>query len=305
MAPKFQYPLKLTVILTGIILLYAFSGFQFYQITKSENDMETIKSNDGTLIAFRKTGSGPPLVLIHGGTADYTRWNPVLPELEQKFTVYAVDRRGRGRSTESGEYSIQREFEDVAAVADAIGKPVFLIGHSLGAFISLEASLLTKNISKLVLYEPPTPGKKGLLKPETAERMNRQLEEGDRSGVVSTFMLEVALIPPAELKALQSSPAWQGRVAAAHTIYREINQLEGLDPFDPRRFSEMKVPTLLLLGGDSPPEYKSFIELLHETLPDSKIAVMPGQQHVAMNTAPGLFVSEVLKFLIEQRVKVE
>jgi pimeloyl-ACP methyl ester carboxylesterase len=153
--------LKLTVILTGIILLYAFSGFQFYQITKSENDMETIKSNDGTLIAFRKTGSGPPLVLIHGGTADYTRWNPVLPELEQKFTVYAVDRRGRGRSTESGEYSIQREFEDVAAIADATGEPVYLLGHSLGAFISLEAALLTKNIRKLILYEPPTTWQKG------------------------------------------------------------------------------------------------------------------------------------------------
>jgi pimeloyl-ACP methyl ester carboxylesterase len=301
---KFQYSLKL-FFLIGIILPSLAGGQSFSQFTNNKDQMETIKSADGTLVAFQKSGSGPPLVLIHGGTADHTRWNPVLPELERYFTVYAVDRRGRGESVEPGEYFIEREFGDIATLVDAIGDSVHLLGHSLGALISLEASLLTGNVRKLILYEPPPPGRKGTIKPETAERMARLLEDGDRHGVVSTFMLEVALIPPSELEILQSLPAWQGRVNAAHTILREISQLEGLDQFDPGRFTEMKVPTLLLLGGDSPSEYREFIHLLDKTLPESKIAVMPGQQHVAMNTAPGLFVSEALKFLTGRPVKVE
>jgi pimeloyl-ACP methyl ester carboxylesterase len=156
----------------------------------------------------------------------------------------------------------------------------------------------------LILYEPAIPGKKDTIKPETAAKMNKLLEEGDRHGVVSTFMLEVALVPPDELKILQSVPAWKGRVAAAHTIFREISHLEKLPPFDPQRFSAMKTPTLLLLGGDSPSEYGTFVHDVDKALPESKIVILPGQQHVAMNTAPGLFVSEILKFLIGQPVEV-
>ncbi|MCC4769296.1 hypothetical protein FXV91_03495 [Methanosarcina sp. DH2] len=68
--------------------------------------MHTVRSKDGTMITFWKSGSGPPLVLIHGSTADHTRWNPILPELEQMFTVYAVDRRGLGKSTDAVKYCV-------------------------------------------------------------------------------------------------------------------------------------------------------------------------------------------------------
>ncbi|MDD3858377.1 MAG: alpha/beta hydrolase, partial [Methanoculleus sp.] len=63
--------------------------------------MDTVRSNDGTLIAYERSGTGPALVLVHGTTADHTRWGRILPMLEQTFTVYAVDRRGRGQSGDS------------------------------------------------------------------------------------------------------------------------------------------------------------------------------------------------------------
>jgi pimeloyl-ACP methyl ester carboxylesterase len=267
----------------------------------SEDTMQTVRSKDGTTIAFKKSGTGPPLVLIHGGTADHTRWDPIVPPLEKEFTVYAVDRRGRGRSVDTGGYSLAREFEDVAAVVDAIGEPVNLLGHSLGGYISLEASLLTENIDRLILYEPATPGVPGIMPPETAEKMKLLLDHGDRDGVISTFMAEVALVPPKELEILRSVPAWQGRVAAAHTILRELEELENSPPFDPDRFNRLTVDTLLLLGGDSPHEYGDFIKAIDAALPNGRLVILPGQQHVAMNTAPELFVSEVLKFLVRQR----
>ena len=66
----------------------------------------------------------------------------------------AVDRRGRGGSGDSDDYAIEREFEDVAAVANAFKEPANLLGHSYGALCALEAALFTRNVRKLVLYEP-------------------------------------------------------------------------------------------------------------------------------------------------------
>jgi pimeloyl-ACP methyl ester carboxylesterase len=122
--------------------------------------MYKIQSKDGTLIACQRSGTGPPLVLVHGGTADHTRWAPILPALEEHFTVYAMDRRGRGSSGDTEPYTIQREFEDIGALVDAVagdGK-VDVLAHSFGASCAFEAALLTKEIRKLVLYEPAPPG---------------------------------------------------------------------------------------------------------------------------------------------------
>ena len=80
----------------------------------------TVRSPDGTAIAYSESGSGPPLLLVHGTTADHTRWAPIAPRFEPQFTVHAVDRRGRGGSRDVNGYSIEREFEDIATVVDAI-----------------------------------------------------------------------------------------------------------------------------------------------------------------------------------------
>jgi pimeloyl-ACP methyl ester carboxylesterase len=114
----------------------------------------TTASRDGTPIAFWRSGEGPPLVLVHGTAADHGRWRPVLPAFEASFTVYAIDRRGRGDSGDADGYSVEREFEDVAEVVDSIGGPVNLLGHSYGALCAMEAALLTRNVRKLLLYDP-------------------------------------------------------------------------------------------------------------------------------------------------------
>jgi pimeloyl-ACP methyl ester carboxylesterase len=74
-------------------------------------------------------------VLVHGTGADHRRWAPILPAFEARFTVYAVDRRGRGASGDAPQYAIDREVEDVVASVDGIGGPVDLVGHSLGALL--------------------------------------------------------------------------------------------------------------------------------------------------------------------------
>ena len=258
--------------------------------------MPLFTSKDGTSIACHKTGTGAPLVLVHGTTADHTRWAPVLPALSERFTVYACDRRGRGASGDEPPYAIEREFEDVAAVVDGIGGPVDLIGHSYGALCALEAAVLTRNIRRLVLYEPPIPVGRPITPEGVIDRLQSLLDAGDNDGVVATFMREVPRVPPDQLERMRSLPAWRARVEAAGTIPRELRANDRYT-FTPERFKGLKVPVLLLLGGDSPPFFRAALERLQGTIPGARIVVLPGQQHVAIDTAPAMFAREVIDFL--------
>lgn len=261
--------------------------------------MEKVISRDGTSITYQRSGSGKPLVLVHGTSGTFHRWDPVLPILERHFTVYAMDRRGRGESGDGAPpYSLQREFEDVAAVVEAAGPKAHLFGHSYGAVCALEASLLTDRIDRLILYEPPIPtpgargGDDGVLK-----KMEDFLAAGEPEAVLETFMQEMVRMSPREITLSKSMAGWPTRVAAAHTIPREILALKGYS-FDPLRFEAVSVPTLLLLGGESPDHFRQAFLLLESALSDSKTVVLPGQRHVAMETAPELLAEAVSAFLL-------
>ena len=257
-------------------------------------DHETVVSADGTRIAVFRSGEGPPLVLVHGAAANHDRWAPVLPALEERFTVLAMDRRGRGRSGDAEHYAIEREFEDVAAVVESAGDKVDLLGHSHGGVCAVEAALLTDRIGKLVVYEAPM----GFLKspPEVVDRLEALLEAGERDELLAVFLQEVAGLPPHQIELMRSLPAWEGRLAAAHTIPRE-ERVNRQYAFDPGRFRELHVPTLFLLGGDSPEGFGMAAEAVRAALDDCRVAVMPGQRHTAMDTGTELFTAEVLSFL--------
>jgi pimeloyl-ACP methyl ester carboxylesterase len=261
--------------------------------------METITSADGTKIGFRTNGSGPPLLLVHGTTADHTRWSGISPQFEQHFTVYAMDRRGRGASTDdAGGYDILREADDVSAVIDAIGRPVDILGHSYGAVCSLEAALLTDGIRKMVLYEPPLPTGVPMYPSSLPDRMQAKIDDGELEAALELFFREVVKMPDHELVDYRQLPVWKQRIKLAPTIPREM-AIDRSYSFDPEKFADLRVPVLLLLGGDSPPIFQAAIEAAEAALPNSRIVPLPGQQHIAMDTAPEMFVGEVLDFLLD------
>ena len=262
--------------------------------TIEQETLEHVVSTDGTPIAVWRSGDGPPLVLVHGATADHSRWAPVLPALQERFTVLAIDRRGRGRSGDAATYTIEREFEDVAAVVAWAGKHVDVLGHSYGAVCALEAARLTDRIARLVLYEAPV----GFVQTPShvVDRLRALLDAGERDELLALFMREVAGLPREQVELLRSLPAWRARLAAAHTIPRE--ELANRQyVFDPDRFRTLHVPTLLLQGGDSPDAFRAASRALQAALPDGRIAVMPGQRHAAMDTGTDLFLAETLTFL--------
>ncbi|HEX5505730.1 MAG TPA: alpha/beta hydrolase [Thermomicrobiales bacterium] len=262
--------------------------------------MESVCSADGTRIAYQRGGEGPPLVLVHGSADDHTSWAPLLPALRERFTVYALDRRGRGESgaPDTAPYAIEREFEDVAAVVAATGEPANLLGHSYGALCALGAALRAGNLRRLVLYEPPIPAPPGgaIAAPGALAKMEALLAAGDPEGTVLTFAREVARIPEAVIAAERATPAWQKRVATAPTLAREVRAAEGY-AFDPARVRGLATPTLLLLGGESPPFLRAATEAIAAALPHSRLAPLAGQGHLAMYSAPDLFLRTVVEFL--------
>src|SRR6266496_6737237 len=112
-----------------------------------------VTSADGTTIGYRQIGSGPGLVIIHGGARASHHYLRLAEVLSDSYTVYLPDRRGRGLSGPKGEgYSIRREVEDLRALLQKTNAHM-LFGHSAGGFIALEAAV-DLPIGKLALYEP-------------------------------------------------------------------------------------------------------------------------------------------------------
>ena len=118
--------------------------------------MPTVTSNDGTFIAYDRTGEGPALVLVSPAFGTRAGQASLAAALAPSFTVFAYDRRGRGDSGDTAPYAVEREIEDLEAVLDAAGGSAYVFGHSSGAVLALDAArVLPSKITKLALYEPP------------------------------------------------------------------------------------------------------------------------------------------------------
>jgi pimeloyl-ACP methyl ester carboxylesterase len=186
--------------------------------------VEHVTSGDGTEIAYDRSGSGRPLVLVHGTSVDRASFDFVEPLLSDRCKLLAVDRRGRGESGDSMDgYGIEQEFADIAAVVDSQADPADLFGHSYGATVALGAAPLVRNLRRLILYEP-APGVP-VIDPELLARLDALLAEGEREQLLSIFLSELGLDPDA-LEQLRASPIWGRRVATAHTIPRELRAEE-------------------------------------------------------------------------------
>jgi pimeloyl-ACP methyl ester carboxylesterase len=273
----------------------------------------SVTSPDGTPIAVFSSGDGPPLLLVHGATADHTTWRSLGPVLEPRFRLLAVDRRGRGASGDGVAYSIEREYSDLAAVADEAaddaGAPVDVIGHSYGGRCALGAALLTPSIGRLVVYEgaPSPPGADdpgGELgrggsgyRPAGVERRIAQLvEAGHRDAALETFMREIVRMPPADLAAFRADPIWSVRAAAVGTTLRELEG-EASPAASLEALAGVGQPVLQLLGGESAAPFREATEALDARLRDGRIVVIDGARHAAHHTHVDAFAGAVESFL--------
>jgi pimeloyl-ACP methyl ester carboxylesterase len=233
------------------------------------------------------------LVVVHGAGGDRARWAPVAPALAERFTLLLMDRRGRGLSGDAPEYTIARKIDDVLALVQAAGGGATLLGHSYGALCSIGAATRTDQPARVLLYEPPFATEGRVVVDEVVlGRIEQHLSQGDRERALVTFLREVVGVDDPTLELMRQAPAWSGRVAAAHTIARELRVAQRHVPSSAR----LNVPVRFLVGTATAPYLRAATAAAHAALAPSDVVELPGQGHVAMDTAPELFIAEVLRF---------
>lgn len=258
-------------------------------------ELRRVVSSDGTPVSFDEFGAGPPLVLVHGAFSDHdSNWELVRERFARRFRVHAVARRGRGATPATIGHTLEDEVRDVAGVADAIGEPVFLLGHSYGAPVALAAAAMhPERVRKLVLYEPARPS---LLDAATMGPLEALAGAGDWDAFTVAFFRDGLRVPPAELDAVRGSEPWPPIVADSPATLHDLRAL-ARHAFRPERFAALRVPTLLQVGTESARELY-VTDALAAVLPDVRIAALERQAHEAMTTAPELYAASVERFLL-------
>jgi pimeloyl-ACP methyl ester carboxylesterase len=248
-------------------------------------------------------GAGrPPLLLVHGATADHTTWRTVGPPFAGTRPAFAVDRRGRGASGDAPAYEIEREYEDLATVAEALAgecgcAAIDIAGHSYGGRCALGASLLTPAIRRTVVYEgAPVPAGMSYRPPGLVEAVRAALERGDNEAALTTFLAGIVGMSEGELEAYRANPVWPARVAAAHTILREV-EAETTPAASIEALDKATVPVLLLLGSVSRSPFRIGTDALAARLAHAEIHVIDGAAHAAHHTHAAEFVAAVEAFL--------
>ena len=274
---------------------------------QGESPSRTIISPDAAHIAVFSSGAGSPIVLVHGATADHTTWRTSGPLLAARHAIHAIDRRGRGASGDAPDYAIEREFEDLAAVVDAVaaetGRPFDVVGHSYGGRIGLGAALLTANLRRLVVYEgaPPPIVSRGYQDEGTLDRIETLVAAGDRDAALAAFMDEIVGMPAADLAAFRADPIWPRRAAAVGTTIRElraeVSPAASLDAL-----GRVRQPVLQILGGASAPVFREATRALDARLRNGRIVRIDGARHAAHHTHADAFVGAIEAFLADPDV---
>ncbi|HZX03305.1 alpha/beta hydrolase [Kribbella sp.] len=250
--------------------------------------MNTVVSKDGTTIAYDQRGTGPALVLVDGALC--SRAQGPMPELAEaladRFTVYNYDRRGRGDSGDTGEYAVDRELEDLAAVLEAAGGSAYVYGSSSGAALALRATAAGLPVEKLVAFEPP------------------YVVDGSRKQIPRTWVADLTALGPDDaikyfftkgiglpgilVTVMKLMPAWKTMRAIAHTLPYDAQVLGTNcfgEPMDAAQWTGIDQPVLVVNGGKSPAWMKASTRALADAVPGAGHTEVPGQNHMIKASA--------------------
>ncbi|WP_213814989.1 alpha/beta fold hydrolase [Glaciihabitans sp. dw_435] len=259
--------------------------------------IETTLSADGTRIAFERSGTGPALVLLGGAFNTRQSAAGLASVLAPQYTVFTVDRRGRGNSGDTQPYAVEREIEDVAAVVEAAGGSAHAYGHSSGAILALEAAAHGVAITKVAAFEPPytfdpqnpsaVPGTR------TADEVLAALDGGDHSLAARTF-LQFMGIDEDSIEWMTQAPFWPDMASLAPTLRYEIALTnDGRVPRE--RFARIGAPTLVMDGGNSPAWAARSVAAVTEAIPGARRVTITGQTHAVEDAAVATVLVEFLK----------
>jgi len=248
--------------------------------------MSKVISKDGTEIAYDKKGTGPAIILVDGafGYRGLGFGNQLANLLAQHFSVYTYDRRGRGESTNSKHFAIEREVEDIKALIDAAGGSAYVYGISSGACLALEAAIrLGEKITKLALYEPPYNSDPSSVQEWKDYRTTlSELVDANRRGEAVELFMHFVRTPADMIDGMRKAPVWPMLEAVAPTLVYDAAEM-GEDRLVPvERAAAIKSKTLVMDGGANL-QYMPFMHAtaraLAEAIPNSEHRTLDGQTH--------------------------
>lgn len=266
---------------------------------KQSYTTDSVTSKDGTTVGYRKMGSGPGIILMHGGADASQHFMKLGEALSDKFTVYIPDRRGRGLSGPFGEdYSMQKEIEDLDALTTKIGAH-FIFGLSSGALITIRAALKLATIKKAALYEPPLDIDGSIMKILSfVPQFDEEIAGGNISEATVTMLKDFGIyfglptwitglprsllvgifklyygIEPKTVKG--DDVSFTVLVPAFHYDYELVREMQG----SIENFKEVKGEVLLIGGSKSPLFLKNTLDALEEVLPHEKRVELEGLSH--------------------------
>lgn len=265
--------------------------------------MQTITSADGTTIAYKKTGSGPAIIVISNVAEDHTGVAGLAKTLSEHFTVISFDRRGRGASGDPQPYDPARELEDIAALIDIAGGSAALTSGSGGCAITLDAaSALGDRVTGLYLYEPPfiVDNSRPPAPADYIEHVEGLVAAGKRGEAVEYVMTEMIGVPAEYIEPMKQDPSWNEMARYAHTYAYEGRILRGLmdgKPLPADRWS-IDAPIAVAVGGNSEPYFRVGADALAALLPKVTVLTLPGQDHGAFWAAPEPVAGQIREFLL-------
>ena len=261
-------------------------------------------SDDGTEIAGRVHGQGPPLVLVPGAMSDGEFvWRPLLPLLADHFACFAMSTRGRGLSGASTDLGPERLVQDVTAFVDSIGEPVALFGWSQGAYLALGAAENTAAVTAAAVFEPPVTS---VMSEEAAQQLGERMStmgtlaaEGELEDAARTFMSWLANDDEmAEADALDFVASWGSNVPGFLAEMQETLQSEVLGATEPAELAKVTVPLLLMHGNRSIPLdwWLDSIHHVSEHVRDPHVSEIRNAGHFGPMSEPAAVADELVRF---------
>lgn len=260
----------------------------------------------GLTLHVESRGAGPAVLLLHGFTGSSRTWDALAAVYASRFRTIAVDLPGHGGSSaprDPDRYALGRLAGDLAATLDALQvERVAVIGYSLGGRAALRFALDQPHRVEALVLESASAGLCDESEREARVRADRALAERLERHGIAAFVDEWERLP---LWASQSALDLDVRAALRAQRLRNdpvglANSLRGagagLEPCLEPRLSELRVPTLLIVGALDA-KYRGIATRMAERIPGAALAVVPDAGHAAHFERPAAFAAAVASFL--------
>ncbi|WP_028009281.1 alpha/beta fold hydrolase [Solimonas flava] len=267
--------------------------------------MPTLRLNDYDL-AYVETGSGTPLLMIHGSLCDYRYWSPQMQAFGARRCAIAVSLRHCWPEAWDGSgdgYSAEQHVDDLIAFIDALDAgPVDLLGHSRGGYIALRvAQRAPQRVGRLILAEPGGLPDTSLV--DTADAIRAHTETRTRAAAALIAAGDVDGGLAVFINGVSGTPIWERMASGfrrmatdnARTLLGQVREA----PLQLTRagLAAISQPTLLIGGALTPPPFPKLLDLLQTHIAGAQRVTIAGATHAMNLAAPRPFNAAVLDFL--------